>query len=390
MARKTSPVLPGGTLAILGGGQLGRMMSMAARTLGYHVRALDPDPSCAARFVVDHCITASFEDEDAARELARGADVVTLEIEKVSLASMRAAGEFAPVRPGPALLAIIQDRVKQKQWLVRHGFPVGPFSIARSAKDVARALRESRKPVFVKASHGGYDGRGQAFVAAPDMAAAAWADLSCKAAVVEHALDLKQEVSILVARRPSGQTAVFPPSQNHHEDRILVYSVMPAPIPKRLAKQAEEIARGLAEALSLEGLLVVEFFVTRDGELLVNELAPRPHNTFHGTEVGCVTSQFEQAVRAICDLPLGSTESTRPVAIYNLLGDLWAGGEAPAFDRALALPGVRVHLYGKREARPGRKMGHLTALGKTPAAAIDLAMRAKKALEVSGSRVRRT
>ena len=381
MAPKTSPILPGSTIAILGGGQLGRMLSMAARTLGYHVRALDPDPSCASRFVVDHCITGSFDDADAARELARGADVVTLEIEKVSLQSMRAAGELAPVRPGPKLLGIIQDRVKQKQWLSKRGFPVGPYSIARCAGDIARAVSASRAPAFVKASHGGYDGRGQSLVATADMAQAAWDELRCDAAVVEHALALKQEVSILVARRPSGEIAIFPPSQNHHEDRILVYSVMPAPIPKRLARQAEEIARELAELVCLEGLLVVEFFVTRSGELLVNELAPRPHNTFHGTEVGCVTSQFEQAVRAICDLPLGSTEATRPVAIYNLLGELWSDGQAPAFDRALALRGVRVHLYGKREARAGRKMGHLTALGKTPALAIQLAMRAKRALE---------
>lgn len=375
-----SPILPGGTIAILGGGQLGRMMAMAARTLGYHVRALDPDPSCAARFVVDRCVTGTFEDTRAAAEVARGADVVTLEIEKVSLESMKAAAAHAPMRPGPDVLAIVQDRVKQKRWLSTHGFPVGPFAVARKPSDIVTTLKATRQAVFVKASHGGYDGRGQVFVAAPDMAKAAWDDLRCKAAVVETAVDLAAEISILVARRPSGEVAVFPPSMNHHEDRILEYSVMPAPITRAVAKRAEEISRGIADALRLEGLLVVEFFLTDDGELLVNELAPRPHNTFHGTEVGCLTSQFEQAVRAVCDLPLGSTELTRPVAIYNLLGDLWSGKGPPAFDRALALPGVRVHLYGKREARPGRKMGHISAVGDSAENAVKRVLGAKKAL----------
>ena len=355
-------------------------MDGTARTLGYHVRALDPDPSCAARFVVDRCVTATFEDARAAADLARGADVVTLEIEKVSLESMKAAAEHAPIRPGVGVLAIVQDRVKQKTWLARHGFPVGHFSIARGAADIAKALRATRAAAFVKASHGGYDGRGQVFVAAPAMAKAAWEGLKCRAAVVESALDLEAEISILVARRPSGETAVFPPSLNHHTDRILEYSVMPAPISAKIAKRAVEIARGIAEALKLEGLLVVEFFITTDGELLVNELAPRPHNTFHGTEVGCLTSQFEQAVRAVCDLPLGSTELIRPVAIYNLLGDLWTNDAPPAFERALALPGVRVHLYGKREARPGRKMGHLSAVGRTAKHAIERVTLAKKSL----------
>ena len=376
---RSRPILPGGTVAILGGGQLGRMMAMAARTMGYHVRALDPDPSCAARFVVDKCITASFEDPTAAAELARGADVVTLEIEKVSLSSMRAAGELAPMRPGPKVLAVVQDRVKQKEWLRKRGFPVGPFAVARSARDVERSVTKMRSAVFVKASQGGYDGRAQVFVPAPDMAKAAWDELKCQSAVVESALGLDDELSILVARRPGGEHAVFPPSQNHHQERILAYSVMLAPVARKIVEEATEIAREIAEALSLEGLLVVEFFLAGN-ELLVNELAPRPHNTFHGTEIACLTSQFEQGVRAICDLPLGSTECTRPVAIYNLLGDLWAGGRVPSFERALALPGVRLHLYGKREARPGRKMGHLSAVGRTAEAAVKLALRANALL----------
>jgi 5-(carboxyamino)imidazole ribonucleotide synthase len=361
------------------------MMAMAARTLGYHVRALDPDPSCAARFVVDKLVTASFEDPAAAGELARGCDVVTLEIEKVSLASMRAAARWAPMRPDSAVLEIVQDRIRQKQWLARHGFPVGEFAVARSANQLAGAALRMRAPCFVKAAHGGYDGRGQVFLTAPEMARGAWTQLGARPCVAERALAIESEVSILVARSASGELAVYPPSLNHHEQRILVYSVMPAPIPPRLVKQASTLAREIARALHVVGLLVVEFFVVKGGKLLVNELAPRPHNTFHGTEVACLTSQFEQAVRAVCDLPLGSTECTRSVAIYNLLGDLWLGGEvapgnAPAFDRALAMPGVRVHLYGKREARPGRKMGHLSAVGKTPKQAVALVQRARSAL----------
>jgi len=382
---KPRPILPGSTIGILGGGQLGRMMAMAARTLGYHVRALDPDPSCASRFVVDKLVTASFEDAAAAGELARGCDVVTLEIEKVSLESMRAASRWAPMRPDASVLEVVQDRARQKQWLSRHGFPVGEFAVARSANQLAGAALRMRAPCFIKSSRGGYDGRGQVFLTAPEMAKGAWTELGGVPCVVERALSIDSEVSILVARSPSGETAVYPPSLNHHEQRILEYSVLPAPIAPRIVKRASEIAREIAASLRVIGLLVVEFFITTDGKLLVNELAPRPHNTFHGTEIGCLTSQFEQAVRAVCDLPLGSTECTRAVAIYNLLGDLWLGGEvgpgtAPAFDRALALPGVRVHLYGKREARPGRKMGHLSAVGKTAKQAVALVRRARAAL----------
>jgi 5-(carboxyamino)imidazole ribonucleotide synthase len=391
--KKSHPILPGSTLGILGGGQLGRMMAMAARTLGYHVRALDPDASCASRFVVDKLVTASFEDADAAAELARGCDVVTLEIEKVSQASLKAAAKLAPVRPSATVLEIIQDRIKQKTWLDKHGFPVGPFSVARTANQLAGAALRMRAPAYVKAARGGYDGRGQFYLTAPEMAGAAWTELGGfaprrsgpLACVVERALSIDAEVSILVARSPSGETAVYPPSLNHHEDRILEHCVLPAPISPKIAKRATEIARAIAEAIEVIGLLVVEFFITTDGKLLVNELAPRPHNTFHGTEVGCLTSQFEQAVRAVCDLPLGSTEPVRSVAVYNLLGELWLSSDAsprgsPAFDRALALPGVRVHLYGKREARPGRKMGHLSAAAKTPKDAVALVKKARALL----------
>ncbi len=302
---------------------------------------------------------------------------------------MRAAAEYAPVRPDAAVLEIVQDRIKQKQWLSRRGFPVGEFSIAKTANQLAGAALRMRSPAYVKAARGGYDGRGQYFLTAPEMAAVAWTELGARPCVVERALSIAAEVSILVARSPSGETAVYPASLNHHEERILEHCVIPAPSSKlftpKVAKRATECAREIADAIKVVGLLVVEFFITTRGELLVNELAPRPHNTFHGTEVGCLTSQFEQAVRAVCDLPLGSTEAVRAVAIYNLLGDLWLSAEArpqtsPAFDRALALPGVRVHLYGKREARAGRKMGHISAAAKTPKEAVALVKKARSLL----------
>jgi 5-(carboxyamino)imidazole ribonucleotide synthase len=386
-----SAILPGATIGIFGGGQLGRMMAMAARTLGYHVIALDPDASCAARFVVDRCITAPFDDVRAAEALGRGCDVVTLEIEKVATASLDAAAKHAPVRPSSKVLAIIQDRVLQKQWLARRGFPVGPFRVARTAQQLGAAVTELGT-VFAKASRGGYDGRGQVVVARAADAASAFAELGGIPVVAEAALPIRGELSILVARRPSGEIAVYAPSLNHHEERILAHSVMPAPIPKRVAEQTQSIALDCAKKLGLIGLLVVEFFWLENGTVLVNELAPRPHNTFHGTEVGCLTSQFEQAVRAVCDLPLGSTEITRPVAIQNLLGETWLEHpkKQPPFDRALSLPGVRLHLYGKREARPGRKMGHLSAVGRTPAEAVTRVTAAGRALAKAPPRSRRS
>lgn len=374
------PLLPGGTLGILGGGQLGRMTAMAARELGYRIHALDPDPSCAARFVVEQCITAPFDDALAAAWLAHHVGVVTIEIESIAPAALRAAAEHAPVRPGPEVLAMIQDRVAQKTWLAEHGFPVGPFRIARSEAELTAALGALAGPCFVKASHGGYDGRGQHEATSAADAPAAWASIGRGPCVAERRLALEGELSVLVARSPSGEVAVHPPAMNHHEQRILAWSVLPAPLPATLLHRAEEIGRALATALQIEGLLVIELFLV-GGELLVNELAPRPHNSFHASAVGCATSQFEQHVRAVCDLPLGSTRVLRPSGIVNLLGDLWSDdGTAPPFERVLANPDVRLHLYGKRVARPGRKMGHLSATGDSPEHAVELVKSAYAAL----------
>jgi 5-(carboxyamino)imidazole ribonucleotide synthase len=375
-----SVILPGATVGILGGGQLGRMTAMAARSLGYHLAALDPDPSCAARFVVETCITASFDDVQAARELAARSNVVTVEIEKVSVEALRAVQERVPMRPGPEVLSVVQDRARQKDWLRGHGFPVGPYRKASSEAELREGAAALGGRSYVKATRGGYDGRGQEILSTPDGAKAVWEALGALEVVVERALDLESEMSVLVARRPSGEARTYPPALNHHVKGILEWSVLPGPVSPRTSAQAEAITRDMATALGVEGLLVAEFFLTRSGELLVNELAPRPHNTFHTTEVACATSQFEQLTRAVCDLPLGSTEVLRPAAIVNLLGDLWIGDGTPAFDRALEIPGVTVHLYGKRVARPGRKMGHLSAIAATPDEALRKVQQARERL----------
>jgi 5-(carboxyamino)imidazole ribonucleotide synthase len=375
-----SVILPGGTLGILGGGQLGRMTAMAARSLGYHLAALDPDPSCAARFVVENCITAGFDDVAAARALAAQSNVVTVEIEKVAVEALRAVQELVPMRPGPEVLFTIQDRARQKDWLAARGFPVGPYKKAANEVELLAAVRALGGKTYVKSSRGGYDGRGQLVVRSEAEVPAVWAALGASAVVVEQALALRQEMSVLVARRPSGEARTYPPALNHHVHGVLEWSVLPGPFPKELSARAETMTTSIAEQLGVEGLLVAEFFCTEEGELLVNELAPRPHNTFHTTQVACVTSQFEQVTRAVCDLPLGSTDVLRPGAIINLLGELWLKPEPPHFDAALCIPGVTVHLYGKRVARPGRKMGHLSAIAPSPEEALRKVQEARRRL----------
>jgi 5-(carboxyamino)imidazole ribonucleotide synthase len=374
-------ILPGATIGILGGGQLGRMTAMAARSFGYRVQVMDPDPSCPARFVVDACFEGSWDDAKAAANLARGCDVVTLEIEQLSLDTLRAAQRYAPVRPGESLLAIIQDRIAQKEWLAARQFPVGPFRSVRSLDNMRAALDAFGHDCFVKSARGGYDGRSQLRITprAGEGAELAWRALGQRPCIAEQAIALDREISVMVARTPSGTLKSFPSATNHHENQILAWSVIPSSIPAAMEAEAQRIACSLAESLSLEGILAVEMFVTQDGTLLINELAPRPHNSYHASERSCVVSQFEQHVRAVCDLPLGDTDVIRPAAIVNLLGDVWADGE-PRFDRALEVESVRLHLYEKHTPRPGRKMGHLSAVGDTPEEAVKRVLEAKSRL----------
>ena len=371
----TAPILPPATIGILGGGQLGRMTALAARSLGYGVRVLDPDADCAARPVVDRVVVARFDDADGARQLARESDVVTIEIEQIAPAALEAALQHVPVRPGADLLRVVQHRGRQKQWLSDSGFPVGPYAHVDAAASLAAASRSIGPALFVKACEGGYDGRSQLRFDGDD-AAGAWASLGGRPAVAEQALDLERELSVMVARRASGEVVVYPPAVNHHERQILAWSTLPGDLDPRVARDARDLARGIAERFALEGLLAVEMFLLRDGRLLVNELAPRPHNSYHASELACPTSQFEQLVRAVCDLPLGAPEPTRPAAIVNLLGDLWLDSRTPDFAAALAVPGTRLFLYGKHGARSGRKMGHLAAVGDTAADALERVQRA--------------
>jgi 5-(carboxyamino)imidazole ribonucleotide synthase len=371
-----SAITPPATIGILGGGQLGRMTALAARQMGYRVHVLDPDANCAASPVVERVVAAAFDDPAGAAELARECDVVTLEIEQIAPAALAAAAALAPLRPGAAVLAMVQHRARQKQWLADHGFPIGSYQVVRTAADLAGAMHTLGARLFLKACQGGYDGRSQLRLDTGDDAAESFAALGGREAVAESALDLSLELSVMVARRPSGEVVVYPPAVNHHERQILAWSVLPATLPHTVAERAQELARAIADAAQLEGILAVELFLLQDGRLLVNELAPRPHNSYHASELACPTSQFEQLVRAVCDLPLGAVTPARPAAIVNLFGDLWLDGRTPNFTAALTVPTARLFLYGKSGAKAGRKMGHLAALGDGPDEALGRARRA--------------
>ncbi len=379
-------VQPGGLLAILGGGQLGRMTAMAARTMGYRVRVMDPEAACPASFVADETIVGGWDDVDAARRLARGADAVTLEIEQIGVDALSEVAAIAPLRPGVEPIRIIQDKTLQKTWLAENGFPVGPFRIVTTEAQLQAAVRDLGGRVFLKIGRGGYDGRGQARIgidgpATEETIAAAWQSVGELPAVAEKALELECEISVMAARNPAGEVCSYPAARNQHENQILSWSVLPAEVSGHRELHAQALGEALISKMHMEGLLCVELFVTTSGELLVNELAPRPHNSYHQSERGCVTSQFEQLVRATCNLPLGETSLITPCAIANLLGEVWLDREVePDFAAALAVPGVRLHLYEKHTPRKGRKMGHLSAIGSTADEALQRVLEAKRRL----------
>jgi len=357
------------------------MTALAARSMGYHVHVLDPDAHCATAPVADRCVTAKFDDTSAARDLASHCDVVTLEIEQIATEAIDAARLYAPTRPGATVIGIIQDRATQKSWLRDHGFPVGEFRVVQSADELRTAVAEFGH-TFVKRCRGGFDGRGQERLRDPARAADAWTSIGQPMAVAERGLALAAELSVMVARRPGGEMTAFPVALNHHERQVLSWSTMPAPVPPDIAARATEIGLGLADQLRVEGLIAAELFLTTTGEIVVNELAPRPHNSFHASERACVTGQFEQLVRAVCDLPLGDVSVVRPAAIVNLFGDVWHGPQPPRFEDALAARGTRLHLYGKGDPRPGRKMGHLSAVGATSLDALSVAREAARRIGV--------
>ena len=379
-------IQPGGLIGILGGGQLGRMTAIAARTMGYRVRVMDPEAGCPASFVADDTLVGRWDDTAAAQRLATGADAVTLEIEQIGLDALSAVARIAPLRPGVEPIRIIQDKTIQKKWLADEGFPVGAFRVVQSEAELQEAVPELGGRGFLKIGRGGYDGRGQACIgfdgpATDESIRAAWLSLGGHPCVAEQALELDFEISVMAARNPAGEVRSFPAARNHHENQILAWSVLPAGVPAELEARAEALASAIIARLGLEGLLCVEMFVTRQGELLVNELAPRPHNSYHQSERGCVTSQFEQLVRTTCNLPLGDTFLITPCAIVNLLGEVWLSDSGqPDFAAALAVPGVRLHLYEKHTPRVGRKMGHLSSVGGTAEEALERVLEAKRRL----------
>lgn len=375
----TRVIPPGSTIGVLGGGQLGRMFAMAARRLGYRVHTLAPEHDTPTGQIADVEIKAAYDDVDAVSAFARGVDVVTLEFENVPAAAAAAAEAHAIVRPSGQALFVTQHRLREKSFLVEQGLPVAPFAPVRSDAELASAVGQIGCPAVLKTAALGYDGKGQMPIATPDAAASAWDGLGRHEAVLESFIDLELEISVIGVRGVGGEWSYFGPMENVHCRHILDVSVAPAAIDEAVAAQAVDAAKRVMEALDFIGVLCVEFFVTRDGRLLVNELAPRPHNSGHFTIDACRTSQFEQQLRAICGLPLGSPEMLQPAAMANLLGDLWEGGE-PDWAAALAFPDVKLHLYGKAAPRPGRKMGHLTALAATPEEARTLVLAAREAL----------
>lgn len=378
------PVLPGSTVGVLGSGQLGRMFALAARRMGYRVHVFSPATDSPAGQVAAREWSASYRDLDAAREFAGSVEVVTLEFENIPVSVLEEIGAFAPVRPGVLALHTAQHRLREKTFLSRTGFPVAPYRAVGTVEELRTALEEIGAPAVLKTAGFGYDGKGQVRIESPDKADAAWAALGEDEAVLEAWVDLQREVSVVGARGLDGSFAHYGAVENTHRDHILDLTVAPPDLPPDTMEEAVEIARGVFEALDIIGTACVEFFVATDGKLLVNEVAPRPHNSGHWTIEGAVTSQFEQQLRAICGLPLGGTGQPRPAAMANLLGDLWQGG-VPDWTKALAFPDVKLHLYGKAEARPGRKMGHLTALADDPRRAAQLVLAAREALVPAGT-----
>jgi len=350
---------PGSVIGIVGGGQLGRMIALAAARLGYRCHILAPEPDSPAAQVTSLATVASYDDDAALERFAAAVDVVTMEFENLPVEALAALARARPVRPAPAVLAICQDRREEKAFLGRIGVPIAPYVTVESARSLDHALAELGRPALLKTARLGYDGKGQVRIDAGmglDDARAAAAATPC---ILEGLVDFEREISVITARGQDGAKASYVPVENRHRDQILVQTIAPAPIAADLADQAQALAERIAAALDLVGLLAVEMFVTRDRRLLVNELAPRPHNSGHWTIDACAVSQFEQLVRAVCGLPLGDAARFADAVMDNLLGT-----EVERWPAILAEPGARLHLYGKGAIRPGRKLGHVTRVSR--------------------------
>jgi 5-(carboxyamino)imidazole ribonucleotide synthase len=372
-------ILPGATVGVLGGGQLGRMFTLQARTMGYRVVVLDPDPQSPAGAVADRQIRAPYDDERALAELSAVCAAITTEFENVPAAALERLAQAAIVRPPIGAVATAQDRIAEKTFFQSRGFPTAAFRPVRSRQELTAALTDISLPALLKTSRLGYDGKGQATAEHPTEAVDAFERFREVACVLEQRVELDCELSVILARGSNGDIETFPVAENRHRDGILETSVVPARISERMAHEARELAMAIAEAMEYVGVLGVELFVARGGRLLVNEMAPRPHNSGHYTMDACSADQFEQQLRTLCGLPLARPWLMSPVAMINLLGDLWSEGE-PRWEEALRRPGVRLHLYGKAEPRPGRKMGHLNCLAADGTGALAIALETRDAL----------
>jgi 5-(carboxyamino)imidazole ribonucleotide synthase len=362
----TQSILPGATIGIVGGGQLGRMSILAGRRMGFRFVVLDPDPACPAAAVADQLIVAPYGDEAALGRLAAACDAITLEFENIPAAALAPVAEQVPVRPSADVLHICQNRRREKLFLRQHGFACAPFAVVDSLCSLRTAVRTIGLPAVLKTADFGYDGKGQQRLDARTDLGAAWQPFDGKTAVLEQWIAFRGEYSVICARNPQGAVAVYPVAANVHTRHILDTTVVPAGLSPADEAAAQSLAVSIAEALRLEGLLAVELFLTDSG-WLVNELAPRPHNSGHHTLDACVTSQFEQHIRAVANLPLGDTRMLSPVCMVNLLGDLWPAHQPqPDWAAVLAEPAAKLHLYGKSQARPGRKMGHINVLANSP------------------------
>ena len=365
-------IFPDAMLGMLGGGQLGRMFTLAAHSMGYRVTVLDPDPASPAGMIADVHLRAAYQDREALERVADSCAAVTTEFENVPADSLRWLAAYCTVRPTGDSVAVAQNRISEKRFLAENGFEVAPFQVITTAEDCDRT-DAGLFPGILKRARFGYDGKGQARVATAAEARAAFVAMGSDACVLEKQVALACEISVVAARGADGATRSFPVAENRHRNGILDVSIVPARVSHELAERAETQAQAVATRLGYCGVLCVEFFVTTEGELLVNEIAPRPHNSGHYTIDACVTSQFEQQVRTLCGLPLGETHLLAPAVMVNLLGDVWQHGE-PAWGTVFSCPEAKLHLYGKREARPGRKMGHYTVLGTGVDAALERAL----------------
>ncbi|MDZ7661908.1 5-(carboxyamino)imidazole ribonucleotide synthase [Thiohalophilus sp.] len=369
-------LLPGATLGMLGGGQLGRMFTIAARNMGYEVVVLDPDPDSPAGMLASDHVCADYLDTTALQYLSETCDAITTEFENVPAESLEYLAEHCDVRPGARAVTLTQDRISEKTFLHDNGFATAPFAVIREPADLDAAARAVPTPAILKIARFGYDGKGQYPVASGEELADAWQELGNNPCVLEQRVDLDLEISVVVARGIDGETRCYPVAENVHRHGILDVSLVPARIDTDLEQQVLQAATAIAGTLDYVGVLAVEFFVSH-GELLVNEIAPRPHNSGHYTLDATLTSQFEQQVRAVCGLPLGDPRLLSPVVMINLLGDLWQGQTPPDWRPLFARANAKLHLYGKREARVGRKMGHYNVLAPT----LDEALQTAQAIQ---------